>query len=82
MEIHNHTRWTAEQIAAMPVVATSVNNWRRRNITLHQHPEQPDSVLSVGITFDGKMKVIAEEGKVLWMRALDCASRGEVEITS
>lgn len=76
--MHNNTPFTWDEIASMPVIGTTVNNWRGRHITLRQHPHWPDSVVSVGVTFDGAMTVAAVEEKSDWAVALEYASRGKV----
>ena len=81
MEIANKTKWSLAEIAAMPVLGTTVSNWRQRDITLHQHPNDADSVISVGITFDQRLTVVAEETKEMWFTALDYASRGKVYVS-
>jgi len=68
--IHNSTLYTPEQIAAQPVLFTVKNNWRQRNITVHEHPALPESVISVGVNFDGKMTVIADETREQWARQI------------
>lgn len=75
---HNHTDYTLEQIVAMPLLATTINKWRGRRIRLYQHPADENRVISVGVTFDGNMTVIASEFKHEWETALDYGSRGKV----
>jgi hypothetical protein len=76
-EVANRTIYTLEEIAKFPVLATTTSNWRQRNITLYQHPIHADSVISVGITFDGTLTVVAEELKDQWATALDYAKHGK-----
>jgi len=78
MTIHNNTQFTLEQIQQFPVLGTTVNKWRERNITLHQHPHDENMVVSVGVTFDRNMTVISEETKQDWVTALDYAAHGKV----
>jgi hypothetical protein len=46
------------------------NNWRKRNITLYEHPRDMRKVVSEGISFDGKLRIIAEESLNDWSREL------------
>ena len=67
---YNSTLYTPEQIAALPVLFTVKSNWRQRNITIYQHPVLPDSVISVGVYFDGRKVVIADETREQWARQI------------
>lgn len=70
MKVHNRTEYTIDQIREMPLLKMVRNEWRRRNINLHQHPTKPDSVISAGITFDEETVIICEEKKTDWSREL------------
>lgn len=59
----NRTAFAPEAIKAMPVLFTVRNNWRNRNVSVYQHPEQQDRVLTIGESFDGLLTVIADETK-------------------
>jgi len=75
---HNNTNLTEQQIVNLPLLGKTINNWRQREITLLQHPEHLDRVISVGHSFDGKQIVIADEEKSAWATALDYAANGKV----
>jgi len=81
MDIHNNTEFELDVIAGFKLLGTTVNKWRERDIKLYQHPKKPDHVISDGITFDGKLRVIADETKLCWATALMYAERGEVYIS-
>jgi hypothetical protein len=81
VETFNRTPFTMEQIQTFPIVATTVSKWRERNICLHQHPTEEDSVVSVGTKFDGLMIVAAVEKKTDWTTALDYAKHGKVYVS-
>jgi hypothetical protein len=75
---YNNTHFTQVQIDNMVNLGMTVNNWRQRNVWLLQHPNDPDMVVSIGITFDQSMKVISAEPKSAWATALDYISQGKV----
>mgnify|MGYP000367212845 CR=1 FL=1 len=75
---HNNTPFTAEVLATLPVLGTTVNKWRGRTIALYGHPTDPERLVSVGVTFDGSMTVVADESRAEWATALDYAARGKV----
>jgi hypothetical protein len=79
--VHNNTAFTPAVLATLPVIGTAVNKWRGRNITLYGHPSDASRLVSVGVTFDGTMTVIADESRDEWATALDYASRGKVYVS-
>jgi hypothetical protein len=80
-EICNNTQFALEEIAKMPLLGRTTNNWRQRNINLHQHPTETDTVVSVGTSFDGNRIIICQEPKLSWFTALDYAERGKVYVS-
>lgn len=68
--VHNNTPYTPEQIQEQPVVGRVTNKWRERNITLYEHPENPENVISVGKSFCGNKIVVAVEKRTAWNRAI------------
>lgn len=68
---HNHTPFTIAEITAMPLMFTVQNNWRQRNVTVYEHPSDAGKVVSVGISFDQRMVVIAEETREEWARQIE-----------
>lgn len=79
--VHNNTPFNLDTIAGFVKLGNTVNKWRQRNVTLLQHPTEPNNVVSVGTTFDQSMQVIAVESKDAWIKALDYASRGKVYVS-
>ena len=65
----------------MTVIGATVSKWRERNITLLEHPLDPGKVISVGVTFDGRMTVIAEEPRTAWATALAYIASGKVYVS-
>lgn len=63
---HNHTPFTVAQILALPTMFTVKSYWRQRNVTVYEHPSDADKVVSVGISFDQRTVVIAEETREEW----------------
>ena len=47
-QTHNSTAWTEEQIKEFPLLGTFKNNWRRRTVSVYEHPDQPTRVVTVG----------------------------------
>jgi hypothetical protein len=79
MKTINNTNRTLEEIEAYPVVKVVRNNWRQRTITLHQ-VSGTSLVYSVGITYDGKSRIVCEDHADDWAREL--AMTGDVVTTS
>lgn len=80
-EAHNNTAFSLEQLEALPILGTTINNWRQRHITLRQHPTDPSRLISVGVTFNGRMTVYADELRSEWATALDYIAQGKVYIS-
>lgn len=59
----NTTQYTLEQIKKLPVLKTFKNDWRQRYVTVYQHPDNNNMVISVGIPFNGGGATICEETK-------------------
>jgi YD repeat-containing protein len=78
MEIYNRTNLTSGEVICLPVIGCTVSKWRGRLVTLREHPTDPSRVISEGVTFDGSMKVIADEERSQWATALDYIARGRV----
>ena len=81
MKIFNHTSFSQSTIESFSYLGFTVSKWRQRNIKLYQHPTEPQTVISVGTTFDNEMMVIAAEPKSGWQTALDYAGRGEIYVS-
>lgn len=78
MKTHNSTCFSDEEIAKLKLIGRVVNNWRQRNVNLYEHPSDPNSLISEGITFDGQMRVICDESRQEWATALDYIAHGKV----
>ena len=70
MKVHNNTELAEAYVYGLPVIKAGKNHWRGRDITLRQHPTDPDRVISVGTTFDREVRIIADEPKSAWTREL------------
>lgn len=42
------------------------NNWRQRVVTVHEHPADPDLVVTVGMPFDGGELIVCVETRAEW----------------
>ena len=80
-KIANNTLYPLDAIEQLVVLGTTVSKWRGRTVTLYQHPANEDGVISVGVTFDKKLTVIADEPKTGWVTALDYAKHGKVYVS-
>ena len=78
-EIHNNTPFSLPDIRNLPFIGLTVNKWRGRNVYLLQHPAE-NYVVSVGITFNQNMVVIAVEHKDQWKTSLDYIKKGMVYV--
>jgi len=81
MQVHNNTTLTIEEVRALPYLGITSSKWRQRDIMLYQHPTLPDAVISVGVTFDKTMQVIAAEPKSSWTTALDYIQHGKIYVS-
>lgn len=81
-EIHNQSLYSLEEINGFERLATTLNKWLCRNVTLFQHPEQEDLVISVGTTYDKSLIVVAVDPKPMWEKALDYATAGKVYVSN
>jgi hypothetical protein len=79
MKIQNNTDRELAEIQAYPVVKVIRNNWRQREITLHQLPDT-SLVYSVGVFYDGTATIVCEDHVGDWAREL--AMDGEVVTTN
>jgi hypothetical protein len=77
MITHNHTPWPYEDIQKFPYLGAMINNWRERNVALFAHPTDETLLVSVGITFDTTMCVVAVEPRKAFAVALDYSARGK-----
>ena len=66
MEIYNHTNLSIHEIELLPIIGIVKNLWRQRDITIYKHPTDEKMVISDGITFDKRMRVICEDPRVDW----------------
>lgn len=73
----NNTGYTPEQIDEMPVLLTLRNNWRQRTVVVHPHPIKPESLITVGVPFQGGEAVICEESRRDWSSNLERAEAGQ-----
>ena len=48
----------AEQL---PLLGSFKSNWRRRDVTIHDHPERTEDVVSIGRPFDGSEAIVCVE---------------------
>jgi hypothetical protein len=78
---HNNTKFTIDEINALPKIGETVNNWRQRNVVLRQHPANETMLVSIGVTFDGMMTVISEEPRDGWATALDYIAHGKIYVS-
>jgi hypothetical protein len=77
----NNTSWTPDQIKGFGYIGRTVNKWRGRSVALYNHPSDPARVISIGVTFDGDVVVIADESRSDWCMALAAISEGRVLTT-
>jgi len=66
--MNNNTPYTIEQIEAMEIIGAFKNNWRQRNVRIYQHPDYPDSVVTLGRPFDGSSEICTVEDKKNFQR--------------
>lgn len=64
--IHNNTQFSIEEVEAKPILFIVMNKWRQRNIAVREHPTDPERCTSDGVSFDGKMRVIADDSRKDW----------------
>ena len=70
MKTFNTTPWTEEEIEGFPQILTIKNNWRQRTIHLHEHPIEPNYVISHGVWFDGSTQNYCVEARKDFAREL------------
>jgi len=81
-EVHNHTPWSLAEIeTSFPYLGRTVNNWRGRGVALYAHPSDQTALVSVGVTFNGLMTVVAVEPRSDWTTALDYIQHGKVYVS-
>jgi len=78
MEVFNRTTLSEDDVNELTKLGFTVNKWRKRTITLYQHPTIEDHVISVGVSFDQTFTVVADEPKDVWATALDYAAQGKI----
>lgn len=54
------------------------NHWRRRRVTVYEHPTDAGMVITVGVPFDGGPPVVCEERKEGWERTISMWPRTAV----
>ena len=70
MKTFNATPWTDEEIEGFPQILIIQNNWRQRTIYLHEHPTDPDAIISHGIWFDGSTQNYCVESRQDFVREI------------
>lgn len=53
-----------------PVIGFLDNRWRRRHVTIHEHPDNPGLCISVGRPYAGGDPIICEEPRTAFARAI------------
>lgn len=79
--VHNNTPFTRQEIEQFVYLGFTKNNWRGRNVSLYQHPTEPDLLVSVGTTYDQRMTVLAVEPKSSFKIALGYAAHGKIYVS-
>ncbi|GMV81473.1 MAG: hypothetical protein AMXMBFR7_26570 [Planctomycetota bacterium] len=69
MVTHNHSGLSESEIEALPVIGLHKSLWRQRDIEIRELTAE--SVVSSGVTFDGRMKVIAVEPRADWANTIE-----------
>ncbi len=62
-EVKNNTKFEIVEILQQPVLHHYKSNWRQRDVTLFEHPEDNTRVLSIGITFCGSKMIVCDDPK-------------------
>lgn len=75
---YNNTTFAESVLTDLTLIGLTVSRWRQREIALYAHPTDPNRIISVGTTFDGKIVVIADEEKADYLTALEYIRRGKV----
>jgi len=68
--IYNRTTFSKDDAMRLPLLKTVRSEWRRRTITLHQHPEDDNLIVSIGCSWDSDDVVICVETRSDWRREL------------
>jgi hypothetical protein len=66
--VYNNSDESWDTIKGLKLIGKTVNKWRGRNINLFEHPTNPDNVIAVGTTFDGKMTVVTDDPRHDWFQ--------------
>jgi hypothetical protein len=86
MTIHNNTTLSTEGIAQLILIGKTISTWRKRRVTLYEHPTDPDRVISIGVTYGRSartaMQVIADEPRSQWAAALAAIAHGKTHFSA
>ena len=63
------------EIPTTPVIGRLDNKWRRRKVSVHEHPSDPTRVISVGLRYDGGDPVVCEEPRCYYEREIKAFPR-------
>lgn len=55
----------------LKLLGTFRNNWRERNVSLYEHPTDPESIVSVGVGFHDGKETVCEELRIAYMSQLE-----------
>jgi len=80
MKIHNNTSLPLNTLGEIsvwqtkePLIKVVRNEWSQREVRLYADPRDKTSIVSIGVTFDQTMCVVALDSRELWARELDQA---------
>lgn len=75
---HNNTPWDVAYCRSLEYIGRTINQWRGRVVDLYAHPTDETFLVSIGVTFDFTMQVLAVEARAAWAVALDSIAHGNV----
>jgi hypothetical protein len=69
----NSENITLETVKGKPVIGRLKNNWRQRDVTVYDHPTNPNMVVSVGVPFGSSEKdaVVCVEEREAFARVIN-----------
>lgn len=63
--------FSAEQAEKLPFIGYLKNNWRQRDVSIYQHPRDPELVVTVGVPrCANPMRVVTVEHKSAYAQAI------------